>query len=277
MIKKILVAQDGSEYAKAALDYGLWLAKSFQASLIGVHVVDVVSIEGPFLHDISASIGFEPFLNFSAKMREALEAKGKTILGVFEDACAKAGVECESRMAFGIVPNEICEGSLLSDLIVMGRHGVNERYEHGLFGSITEGVIRKSPKPVLIVPKAFHTPKNPLLAYDGSPSASKAMHSAAEWAKTLGFALTVVTVSIPETDGRVLKDAQSYLKPYGIKARFVNLAGDTPLEVEKFYRDNGHDLLFMGATHRSRMAELVLGSTAEHVMRAVEGPFFLER
>jgi len=33
----------------------------------------------------------------------------------------------------------------------------------------------------------------------------------------------------------------------------------------------------MGVTHHSRIAQMVLGSTTEHVMRRVGGPFFLER
>ena len=92
MIKTILVPQDGSTYGKAALDYSKWLSGRFGAGLVRLHVVDVVSLEGPFLHDLSGSLGFEPFLNFSAKMREALEERGKTILTAFDEACAAKGV-----------------------------------------------------------------------------------------------------------------------------------------------------------------------------------------
>src|SRR5213078_3886303 len=76
MIKTILVALDGSEHADAALQYALWLAERVRATVVGLHVIDVVSIEGSFLHDISGSLGFEPYLDFSAKMREALRERG---------------------------------------------------------------------------------------------------------------------------------------------------------------------------------------------------------
>ena len=277
MIKKILVAQDGSEYSKAAFDYGLWLAKRFGAGLTGIYVVDIVALEGPFFHDISASIGFEPFLNFSSKMREVLEAKAKTIMNGFEKACEDSGVSCETVIPFGVIPNEICEAARLADLVVMGKHGVNEKYEHGLFGSITEGVIRKCSKPVLVVPKAFGPITKPLLAYDGSLSASKAMHTAAEWAKALDTPLTVVSVSRPDANGEALKDAESYIKPYAVKASYAQLKGDAPAEIERYYRESGSDLIIMGAMHHSRLVELVLGSTTEHVMRAVAGPLLLER
>ncbi|MBI5455056.1 MAG: universal stress protein [Deltaproteobacteria bacterium] len=278
MIKNILIPQDGSENGKAALEYGLWLAKKFKAGLIGLNVVDVVALEGPFLHDLSGSLGFEPFMNFSSRMREALETRGKTILGDFEAACAKEGLICESSIGYGVVASEICDKARLADLVIVGKRGLNARFEYGLLGSTTEAVLRRSPKPVMVVPETFVAPERPLLAYDGSPTASRAMHSAAEWASAFDLPLTVVSVAAEtEEDLPLLKDAENYLKPYGVRASFVPLKGDAPVAIERYCKENGHDLIFMGASHHSRIVEMVLGSTTEHVMRNVEGPFFLER
>ena len=47
-----------------------------KATVVGLHVLDIVSIEGSFLHDVSGSLGFEPYLDFSSKMREALQERG---------------------------------------------------------------------------------------------------------------------------------------------------------------------------------------------------------
>ncbi len=277
MIKKILVPQDGSAYGRSALDWSLWLSKKLGADLVGLHVVDIVALEGPFLHDISGSLGFEPFLNFSTRMREVLEEKGTAILKAFEETCEKAGVNKEIQMSVGVIAGEICEKAKVADLVVMGRRGLNAKFEYELQGSTTEAVLRKSPKPVLVVPETFTEPRNPLLAYDGSPNASRAMHSAAELSKTLGLPLTVLTVSASGGETALLKDAEDYLKPYGINAKFVRLTGDPPTSIERYYRENNHDLLFMGASHHSRIFEMVLGSTTEFVMRSVNGPFFLER
>lgn len=280
MIKNILIPQDGSDYSSAALLYGLWLAKRFRARLRGLHVVDIVSLEGPFIRDISGSMGVEPYLNFSAKMREVLEARGAEILASFTESCGREGVECVEESAFGIVANEICEKARTADLIVMGRHGVNEMYEHGLLGSITEAVVRKSQRPVFVTPKAFKEPGKPLLAYDGSPGAAKAMHSAAEFVKELGLPLTVISVSTPGSGADLIHDAKNYLKPYALSVHYEQIpapSGEAPTVIDKYYKENGHDLLFMGATHHSRLMELVLGSTAEHLMRAAAGPLFIER
>src|SRR3989442_15524092 len=99
MIKSILVALDGSEHADAALQHGLWLGERLRATLIGLHVIDIVSIEGSFLHDISGSLGFEPYLDFSAKMREALRERGKVLLETFTRRCEERRIPCDSTLA----------------------------------------------------------------------------------------------------------------------------------------------------------------------------------
>lgn len=277
MIKKILVAADGSDYGKSSMDYAFWLARRLDASVMAVHVVDIVSFEGSFLHDISGALGFEPFLNFSSRMKDILEERGRSILSGFEEAASEAGLEPESDLLFGVVTNEICEKAKLADLVVMGRRGVNAQFEYGLLGSATEGVIRKSPKPVLVVPREFTEPKKPLLAFDGSPNASKAMHSAAEWAKALGLPISVIHVSRTEGEDSVIKDAEDYLSTYGLDVTYASVVDESPRGIENYYNENGHDLLFMGTSHHSRIVEMVLGSTTEHVVRSVKGPFFLER
>src|SRR3989454_9456186 len=102
------------------------------------HVIDVVSIEGSFLHDISGSLGFEPYLDFSAKMREALRERGRVLLETFTKRCAERGVPCDTTLATGIVANEICDQARVADLVVIGHRGVNEQFSTGLLGSTTE-------------------------------------------------------------------------------------------------------------------------------------------
>ncbi|MBI5885502.1 MAG: universal stress protein [Deltaproteobacteria bacterium] len=276
MIKKILIPQDGSEYSKSALDYGIYLAREFGAELIGINVVDVVALEGPLLHDLSGSLGIEPLMNLSTRMREALEERGKVILEGFSASCAEAGVIHDKRQASGIVATEICNAAKLADLVIMGGRGLNARFDYGLLGSTTESVLRRSPQPVFVVPVVFKPIAAPLLAYDASPNAARAMHSAAQFCKALKLPLTVITVSKQETDAR-LKEAEDYLKGYGLKVVYTHVNDDPPVGIEGYYKEHAHDLLFMGATHHAALVEMVLGSTTEHVMRRIAGPFFLER
>lgn len=277
MFKNILVPQDGSKHSRAALSYGIWLARKFDAKVIGLYVIDVVAMEGPFLHDLSGSLGFEPFLNFSTKMREVLENKGQGILKEFRETCEREKISYDSVQDFGIVANTICERAKLADLLIMGRRGINIQFEYGLLGSTTEGVVRKSSKPVIIVPDEYREFKKPLLAYDGGFTSSKVLHSASEFAKSLKLPLTVLTVSKDGNGEALLKQVEEYLKPYGIQPQFTSVKGEAPQEIVRYYKENSHDMLFMGVTSHSRIVEMVLGSTTEYVMRSVNGPVFLER
>src|SRR5207237_1696397 len=103
MIKTILVALDGSEHADAALQYALSLAARLRATVVGLHVIDVVSIEGSFLHDISGSLGFEPYLGFSAKMREALRERGRIVHETFSGCAAARGILSDAGVGMGMV------------------------------------------------------------------------------------------------------------------------------------------------------------------------------
>lgn len=277
MFKNILIPQDGSKHSETALSYGILLAKKFGAKVVGLYVVDAVAMEGPFLHDLSGSLGFEPYLNFSTKMQEILESNGDAILKVFRETCEKEDVRNAGIQESGIVANTICEKAKTTDIIIMGRRGINIQFDYGLFGSTTEGVIRKSTKPVIIVSEEYSELSRPLLAYDGGVSSSRAMHSAAEFAKTLSLPLTVLTVTREKDNGQILKGAQEYLKAYDIITNFIPIQGDAPNEIVRYCKENNHDILFMGVGSHSRIFELVIGSTAEYVMRNVACPLFLER
>ncbi len=278
MIKRILLALDGSEHAEAALQYALWLAERLRAGLIGLHVIDIVSIEGSFLHDISGSLGFEPYLDFSAKMREALQERGRVLLEAFSARCHAHGVACDTTVGMGIVANEICDQARTADLIVIGHRGVNEQFSTGLLGSTAESVTRKSPRPVFVCPIQFRAIQHPLLAYDGSQRASAAMHAAADVASALALPLTVLHVARDDTpDDKTLEEARRYLQSYDLEVRYETVRGHPHQRIVDVIRERGYDLLFVGAYGHSRIIEMVLGSTTEYLLRNSPCPVFLAR
>lgn len=278
MIKNILVPLDGSEHSKAALEYGLWLAQKFNGALFGQHVIDTVSVEGTYFHDISGSLGFEPYLDFATRMREVLEERGKVILEEFSRRCRERGLRHEEFLDMGIVPNEICERSKMADLVVLGHRGINEEFSTGLLGGTAESVTRSCPRPILVSTKRFKEIERPLLAYDGSHRASAAMESAAELCTQLKLPLTVLYVPREEKMGeKVLQEARSYLGPYGIEARYELARGYPEQKIIDYLVNLNYDLLFIGAYGHRRIIEMVLGSTTEYVLRKSPCPVFLNR
>jgi nucleotide-binding universal stress UspA family protein len=278
VIKTMLVALDGSEQARAAAVGAIWLAKRLDATLVGLHVIDIVSIEGSFFHDISGSLGFEPYLDFSSKMQEALETRGKIILEDFASECSRQGLRAETGLATGIVANQICSRARTADLVVMGHRGVNARFSTGLLGSTAEGVTRKSPRPVLVTPGPLREVRRPLLAYDGSDRASAALHAAAEFCRSLELPLAVIHFNRDRATGEsVLAEATHYLAAYNLQVTCTILSDPPHQGIVEALRRDGNDLLFIGAFGHSRIVEMVLGSTTEFVLRNSPVPVFLSR
>jgi nucleotide-binding universal stress UspA family protein len=288
MIKNILLPLDGSEHSSAALDYALWMTEKFDGVLFGQHkfdgvlfgqhVIDTISIEGTFFHDISGSMGFEPYLDFSTKMREALEERGKVILDEFAERCQKRGIKHQTVLDMGLIANEICERSKVADLVVIGHRGVNEDFTTGLLGTTAETITRKCPRPVFVSTKKFKPVERPLLAYDGSQRASAAMESAAEFCTVLNLPLTVLTIAKEEPIAEgILHQAKSYLNSYAIDVGYRSARGYPEQKIIEHLVGFNHDLLFIGAYGHRRIIEMVLGSTTEYVLRNAPCPVFLNR
>jgi nucleotide-binding universal stress UspA family protein len=278
VIKRILVGIDTSEHSRTAQAYAFHLARRLGATLIGVHVVDIVSIEGSFFHDISGSLGLEPYLDFSSKMREVLNARGKAVLEDFGHAARREAIPAETVLDMGVVPNQLCERAKAADLLMIGHRGVNERFSTGLLGSTTESVARKSPRPMLVSPIRFREITRALLAYDGSDRASRAMRAAADFVATLDVPLVVITVARDSKLGeRTLNQARSYLEPYSIRTEFKLVHGHVHEGIIGAVKEFAADLLFIGAYGHSRIIEMVLGSNTEYVLRNAPCPVFMSR
>lgn len=145
MYKNMLVAMDGSDTAKKALDEAIRLAGEWQAQLRIVHVVDEVS------------------LNRDAELagaRSLQQEQRETGLKILEQAAAtaqQAGVPAETkllsldRLVVDLADVIGAEAEAWpADLIVVGSHG--RRGVRRLFlGSVAEGVARIAPTPVLLI------------------------------------------------------------------------------------------------------------------------------
>ncbi|OGL41190.1 MAG: hypothetical protein A3C43_09205 [Candidatus Schekmanbacteria bacterium RIFCSPHIGHO2_02_FULL_38_11] len=278
MFKNILIPVDSSDYSKVSIEYGIWFAKKFNGKLYGQHVIDIITLEGPFFHDLSGSLGFEPYLNFSIKMKEILEEKGREVLDDFTKRCSQKEVESCTFLDTGIVSNEICNRTKLADLVILGQKGLNAGFDRGLLGSTAEAVTRKCRKPFLITPKNFKEPSNTMLCYDGSRYATDAMQTAADFASVLSLPLTVLIATRNEEEGEnILNDAKRYLSSYKIKTAFKTAKGNPHDEIIDFSRKNSIDFIFMGGHGHSRIIEMVLGSTTEYVLRNSDCPVLMRK
>jgi len=276
MIKRILVPTDGSDHAAIGIRYAVDLATRYGATLCGLHVVDIRLLEGPFLRDISASLGTAPFVNYQGNISMILEERGKAALEAFANVCQKAGVACETSQKTGIVSRCILEESELTDLIILGRGGEHTEWLDGLVGSTTSAVARAAKQPVLVT--GVDTPGNTrfLVAYDGSDHAKTALRHAANIATEWKMACHVIAVGDPES-AHLLDKARAYLDTHEVEAEYLLRQGDPSETIMEYAKECEADLLVMGAYGHTKVRELVVGSATAYALNHAPCPLFLAR
>ncbi len=140
LFKKILIATDGSEYTKNAVDYGIDLAKNTGAELHAIYVVDTAAF---------ASIPMDAAWE---SMYELLRQEGDEATKYVADKAEVLGLEVDRNTIEGHPADEIikyAENNSMS-IIVMGTLG-KSGLDRFLLGSVAEKVVRNSKIPVLVV------------------------------------------------------------------------------------------------------------------------------
>jgi nucleotide-binding universal stress UspA family protein len=142
IFKKIMVATDGSEHVRTAIDSAIEIAKLSEAKLYAIHVITLG------FYSITHSINSE----WENAMKDQLIKEGHDAIAYVENAGRNANVEVESVILEGSPAEEIIDFAEKNDidLIVMGTHGMSG-IQSFLLGSVAENVVRHSKKPVLIV------------------------------------------------------------------------------------------------------------------------------
>lgn len=276
MIKHLLVPTDGSEQAMLGVRYAVAVAKHFEATVHGLHVMDIKLLEGPFLRDVSASLGTAPFANYQGNITMILEERGKLALQLCQQACEEAGVAFTIEQVAGLVPRTILEKSELTDLIILGRSGEHSEWLEGFLGSTTQAVVRRSTRPVLVTGVATPGRGRFMAAYDGSPHAKKALQAAVQVSSSWGAPLEVLSVGGAKANA-LLEEARAYLSPHDIAVNYVVREGDPSEVIVEHASQCKADLLIMGAYGHTKVRELVVGSTTAYAMNRATCPLLLTR
>lgn len=140
LFTKILIATDGSEYTKNAVDYGIDLAKNTGAKIHAVYVVDTAAF---------ASIPMDAAWE---SMYGLLRQEGDEATKYVADKAEVLGLEVDRNTIEGHPADEIikyAEKNSMS-IIVLGTLG-KSGLDRFLLGSVAEKVVRNSKIPVLVV------------------------------------------------------------------------------------------------------------------------------
>ncbi|MBI5870843.1 MAG: universal stress protein [Actinobacteria bacterium] len=154
MVKNILVATDGSPRSEKAADAAIMLAKSCNAQL---HVLSVVDSGKPrsamdFDLDVAEEIK-EDNPEISDEWEEDRMKPEQQFVSHVTDKASGAGVEAHALVRLGHPAEEIVSAAKENDcdMIVVGTHGRGP-VATAVMGSIATKVIHDGSTPVLVVP-----------------------------------------------------------------------------------------------------------------------------
>ena len=271
MFKTILVPIDSSDTSLVAVDYAIDLSRSFDSEIVGISIIDIKQLAGPFMRDLGTSIGgMVPYADFQQNVRQFLEDTAKAALDELEGKCSSAGISFTRTIKEGVVSKEIVESAKRCDMISMGMAGEHAFWRDAFLGSNLESVVRKTHKPVLVTPETYKKITKILVAYDASSFSTKALTAGADIAEQMKLPLTVVTVSDDKKAGEdILSQADEDLKGCKITYDKVLKGGETVSAILALCNEGSYDLLAMGAYGHSKIRELILGNTTVQIMRKV--------
>ncbi len=141
LYKKILIATDGSEYTKKAVDYGIDFADNTGAKLYAIYVIDTGAYK---------SIPLSAPLEYAFSL---LRQEGDMAIKYVADRAEAAGLEVEGIIVEGHPADEIIKYAEQNsmDLIVIGTLG-KSGLDRFLLGSVADKIIRNSRIPIIAVP-----------------------------------------------------------------------------------------------------------------------------
>jgi nucleotide-binding universal stress UspA family protein len=139
MYKHILMPTDGSKCSEEAIKQGLTFAKELNAD-----VTFLYAVEDPAYEIAKAAPYRKPFHDYLLEEAQASLKKARQLADELGVMATTQLVDHENPVT------AIHDAEKEFDLIVMGTHG-RRGFNRFAFGSVAEGVLRRSKKPCLVI------------------------------------------------------------------------------------------------------------------------------
>jgi nucleotide-binding universal stress UspA family protein len=284
--KNILCATDYSDFSNLTVDYGVALAKEFEASLIICHVIDLSSVA------IYGEFQLEPVGQESRIMEDATAQ--------LQELAGDPPVPWESLITVGKPADEISRAVEEKgiDLVITATRG-RSGFKRLILGSVTERLMRTLTCPLLVVrspedgmvsaPEPEIRLKKILVGCDFSPDSDQAFKYGLSLAQEFQAELHLTHVIEPPAQPNLVKEET--LVPGEIQADYHNLLlqklkdmvpaeaanwctpqttileGAAYLELVKYADARDIDMIVLGVRGHGLVRTLFLGSTTDRVVR----------
>jgi nucleotide-binding universal stress UspA family protein len=291
MFKSILIPIDFSESSSKVIQYGFFFAERFKAKLKFLHAL--IPMEDFFENAQS----FGEYQKMIAKREVQISEKFQ----IYQNEARKRGIKANSVIVRGFSESDSISHFLsenMFDLVFVGTRG-RSHTRQTVMGSIAESIVRISPVPVLTVPEnvGFDSVKKILVPLDFSLHSLNTLEIAASLADTFQSQIFFYHVieqgdhpsiyssgieSVFEVDPnlkmKVLEHMQAFVfdyVPQKLVGDYIITEGKPHKCIVDYAAANDIDLIVIATHGLSGLEYLLMGSTAEKVVRWSECPNLL--
>lgn len=288
--KKILACIDPRGNTDAVIDWAAWAALRLAAPLEFLHVLERHP-ERADSADLSGAIGLgaqeallQQLSDDDARRSLLQRESGRELLAHARSRAGAAGVtQLDARLRHGDLVETAIELQAEASLFVLGEHrhsgaAVARGAEHHL-----EQVIRGVAGSSVLVASTEHfaAPQRSVLAFDGSPSARKALAAVASHPLLAGLPVLVARVGADSADSAAsrssLDEAAALLTAAGVTVQTQRLDGEPQQALPALVKAQAPSLLVMGAYGHSRLRQWLRGSLTTSLLRLGEVPALILR
>lgn len=272
MIRRLLVAMDGSEHGEAAASLALAWARRFGAGLVALGVLDEPAIRGAE----PVPLGGAAYKRHRDEVRLADAHQRITeFLTVFRDRCDDAHVPCAVIEDVGVPDEQIVVEAEMCDVVLLGRQTHFETPERP-DGTLSR-VLRRSPRPVVVVPPSPAEGEGVLVAYGGGREVARALQAFTLLGLAADETVDVLAIDREAIDAESrLQRASAYLRAHDVAHRLHRVITDAapgPIILDEVRRRRPR-LLVMGAHGHHPVRDLFFTSVIRAVLREIPVPVF---
>ena len=280
----LLVCIDDSTYTRSVLDHAGWAATRLQADVELLHAIERQPVRPPA--DLSGSIGMDDDQSLLAELARLDEQRGRLALqhghqlldAAAADLRGHGVAQVHVRLRHGSLVDVIAEEPLDHELLVLGKRGEHADFARLHLGSTMERMLRASTRPLLVASRAFRPLQRVLVAFDGSPSARKAVEWVARSPLLAGLECHLLMVAAEDRAASMHMDwARALLEASDVSFRAEIIPGHAEEVLTGYVERQSMDLLVAGAYGHSRIRELLVGSTLTGLIRSCLVPVLVVR
>jgi nucleotide-binding universal stress UspA family protein len=267
MLRRLLLAVDGTPASRGAQDLALALARRKGAAIAGVAVVDRAWATAPQATPIG---GGAYKAHRDRKVLADLRQEVETLLDGFAATCREAGVPFTRSQTEDAPARAIEREAEGCDLVVVGRDTSFHFETEPDMTDMVARLIRDNARPVLVTPERRRSSERILVCYDGSIQASRAMHMAVLLGIAQEFEVHLVCVApTREAADSQLARAETLFRAHDLAVQLHGSASDADAAEVILAEVDALDpqLLVMGAFGHRGLREIFLGSATRTLLQ----------